>query len=67
MTKTISQKLRELAALDVKAKWNKTNREAAYEARSWRARARNEWLDELSLDEWRLFCLFVACALESEQ
>jgi hypothetical protein len=32
MTKTISQKLRELAALDVKARWNKTNREAAYEA-----------------------------------
>jgi hypothetical protein len=67
MTKTISQKLRELAALDVKARWNNANREAAHEASAWRVLARNEWLDEMSFDEWCLFCLFVAEAKESEQ
>ena len=63
--KTISEKLRELAALPEKAKWNTTNREAAYEACAWRVLARNEWLDNLSLDEWVLFCLFIAEALEA--
>jgi hypothetical protein len=66
MTKTISQKLRELARKPDTANWNKSHWESGVIACNWRS-VRTENLDDLSPDEWFLFCNLVACALESEQ
>jgi hypothetical protein len=67
MTKTISQKLRELAQgkAEVPNFWwlPHSVQEAIYD---WKDLDTESWID-LNQDERRTFCEFVACALESEQ
>jgi hypothetical protein len=67
MTKTISQKLRELARKPPTQLWNASDRETCTTTHEWRSTRTGEWLGDLNSDEWMLWCLFVACALESEQ
>jgi hypothetical protein len=67
MTKTISQKLRELAYKHRASTWSAEDHRICSEVLlEWRPRF-NECLDDLTPDEWFLFCNLVACALESEQ
>jgi hypothetical protein len=67
MTKTISQKLRELAYKHRVTTWSYADHLTnSQEIIYWRADWRED-LDDLTPDEWFLFCNLVACALESEQ
>jgi hypothetical protein len=65
MTKTISQKLRELAQKPYIYTWNEEDRAMCDVCHQWCTGLQS--LDDLNTDEWLLFCNLVACALESEQ
>ena len=67
MTKTISQKLRELAFKHDSWNWRQADFDLCWDMLpEWRD-FRTETLDDLTPNEWFDFCNLVACALESEQ
>lgn len=66
MTKTISQKLRELGRKPMVSSWTNVDLSTWDVVDQWRD-ADSEEFSALTDEEWLIFCNLVACALESEQ
>jgi hypothetical protein len=60
------QQIRELASKPNPRTYTGNDWKACYFVQQWRTSGK-ENLDDLTPDEWFLFCNLVACALESEQ
>lgn len=65
--KSVSERLREFAKLSEHADWSDDQRMlCSVHLQKWRDVEAGERLFDLNFDEWRLFILFVAEALEQE-